>query len=688
VGGDRAWSNLPPYGDDARPTETLVTGDDLSGRWGALVADATELLALHYEYRPLEQNSNTFVTTLLQDVGLPQPARQIFLDGFPGVFVTPAYQYQLHDPLGSTSPPPQSLGPSDFRFGDAAPNQTAVAAGDSNITVQWSDNTIAVTADGENIANLIDIPLDTTIGAASSITGIDGHVVLVGSSGNDTFDGNGSDCLMLAGPGDDTFLLGYSGSNWIDGGSGDDTAQYTQSDTSVTVSFSSQNDVSITGGPIIKVSEDGTAGVDTLVSVEKLRLSDHNDTVTLKSDDALALSKVKEIDAGDQDGGGRDILDLSEFDGDLSIVDGKLTGTDISIKLDNFEEIIGLNSNDTLDLSGTSVTKVEGGSGDDIIVGGDSYSILLGGDGDDQLTAGGGGATLDGGIDDNTYTGGAGADTFIIGSGTHAREGWDVGASFTINNAGANDRLVLRLAQSAGIGSDPDLTKGIVLNGGLQLDGQSGGLFSTIPVEPIIQGQFPGDETRWVTGTTLGPVTSELGNLVIGYNWDQENSILDIDIMSNFNEYSVRVNGFQEGQLGIHFTHPQLDQIKYFIGIPDPKPIQDTWDAFNSAMQQVVANPEIVDIASPGDPLDIVGSTATPSPDGTSLTPRFDVEEGGDNFAAPSLNGLKFDSQIAQLVSAMATYSPPGADFDSASFGLHMIPNASNPQNALAAAWH
>jgi hypothetical protein len=215
-----------------------------------------------------------------------------------------------------------------------------------------------------------------------------------------------------------------------------------------------------------------------------------------------------------------------------------------------------------------------------------------------------------------------------------------------------------------------------------------GGLFSTIPVEPIIEPMFPGDETRTVTGTTLCPVTSELGNLVIGYNWDQENSILDIDIISNFNEYSVRVNGFQEGQLGIHFTHPQLDQIKYYIGIPDPQPIQDTWDAFNSAMQQVVANPEIVDIASPGDPLDIVGSTATPSPDGTSLTPRFDVEEGGDNFAAPSLNGLKFDSQIAQLVSAMATYSPPGADFDSASFGLHMIPNEINPQNALAAAWH
>jgi hypothetical protein len=46
------------------------------------------------------------------------------------------------------------------------------------------------------------------------------------------------------------------------------------------------------------------------------------------------------------------------------------------------------------------------------------------------------------------------------------------------------------------------------------------------------------------------------------------------------------------------------------------------------------------------------------------------------------------DSQIAQLVAAMATYSPAGADFDPSALGLHMIPNESNPQNALAAALH
>jgi len=674
VGGVRNWNG----GDDARPREIIATGDNLSANWGALVAAATEALALHYEYRPIQQNSNTFVVTLLEDAGLPPPL--LAGDGvLVGEFLTPAYQYQLHDPIGSTSPPPQSLGSSDFKFGDAAPNQTEVVVGDStDITVQWSNSTIAVDVDGKNIANLIDIPINSTIGATSSITGINGHVVLVGSSGDDSFDGEGSDCLMLGGPGQDIFLLGHSGSNWIDGGSADDTAQYTASNTSVTVSFSSQNDGSITGDPIIKVSADGTVGVDTLVSVEKLRLSDHNDTVTVKNDNALALSKMKEIDAGDQDGSSRDILDLSEFDGSLNVVDGKLQGDEINIEIKNFEEIIGSNSNNTIDVSGTSVAKVDGRSGDDIIVGGDSYAILLGGDGDDQLTAGSGGATLDGGIDNNTYAGGAGADTFIVGSGTHAKEGRDVNASFTINNAGVNDRLVLRLANSAGIDSDPNLTNGILLNGVS---------ICTIPVEPIIEGAFPGDETRSVTGTTLGPVTSELGNLVISYDWDQGDSILDIDIESSFGTYSVRVNGFQDGQLGIHVSQVGAALITH-IGTPDPKPIQDSWDAFNNARRDSVQSVQIVDIASPGDPLDIVGSTAHPVPHNRDLVPTFEIDDEGGNFAASSFSSMTQDSQIAQLVSAMATYSPAGPAFDPSSLGLHMIPNESNPQNALAAAWH
>jgi hypothetical protein len=57
--GVRDWSDGVPNLDGLRAQETLVTGDDLGAKWGALVAAATEALALHYEYRPVEQNSVT-----------------------------------------------------------------------------------------------------------------------------------------------------------------------------------------------------------------------------------------------------------------------------------------------------------------------------------------------------------------------------------------------------------------------------------------------------------------------------------------------------------------------------------------------------------------------------------------------------------------------------------------------------
>src|SRR5436190_21196686 len=83
---------VPAIADSARPKEVLATGDNLSAKWAELVAAANAAFAARYEYRPIEQNSNTFVATLLENVGLPQPSRQIFPgSGILGQFDTPAY---------------------------------------------------------------------------------------------------------------------------------------------------------------------------------------------------------------------------------------------------------------------------------------------------------------------------------------------------------------------------------------------------------------------------------------------------------------------------------------------------------------------------------------------------------------------------------------------------------------------
>ena len=53
-----------------RPEETVITGDDLSGQWEAIERAGRDI-AGNYEYRPLSQNSNTFVAHALEKAGLP-----------------------------------------------------------------------------------------------------------------------------------------------------------------------------------------------------------------------------------------------------------------------------------------------------------------------------------------------------------------------------------------------------------------------------------------------------------------------------------------------------------------------------------------------------------------------------------------------------------------------------------------
>jgi hypothetical protein len=49
-------------------------------------------------------------------------------------------------------------------------------------------------------------------------------------------------------------------------------------------------------------------------------------------------------------------------------------------------------------------------------------------------------------------------------------------------------------------------------------------------------------------------------------------------------------------------------------------------------------------------------------------------------------DGMKLDSQIAQLVSAMATYSANNSGFDPTQ--ASQAPNDPTLQNAITAAWH
>jgi hypothetical protein len=366
--------------------------------------------------------------------------------------------------------------------------------------------------------------------------------------------------------------------------------------------------------PII-VSDDGYGYRDRLFSIENIKLTDHADTVLIGSGSDVLLKLLQEIDAGGNGSDEKDTLDFSTFDAELIIVDGRLTGTDTDVQLKNFEQVIGSSSADTFDFAGASVTKVDGGSGDDVITAGASYAFLLGGEGNDTLAAGSAGSVLDGGQsygflfngDGNHYVGGAGADIFVIGNGTDAKNGSN--ANFIITDAGDTDRLVLRLDDSLGFADAANWTKGVVLNGGVQAIAEGGvdpdqvyADFSPILVNP--QTIETNSDGAWITETSLENVRPELGYFQVSYQWYKPESQLFVYVDSAYGRFSVRVDGFQNGELGFSFVDVSQPKLSAYHGSQSTTEILDSWSPYNDAVQSLVESTQIIDLPSPGEPID------------------------------------------------------------------------------------
>jgi hypothetical protein len=181
-----------------------------------------------------------------------------------------------------------------------------------------------------------------------------------------------------------------------------------------------------------KVSVTGaTIGVNgtSFNNFEKLILSSSANTVKVTS--LSSVGGLQEIDAGANPPGSADVMDFSSSSPGINFSNSSVSQGNATLKLTNFEDLIGSSSNDTIDLSNSSIQFVNGSAGDD------------------TMTAGSGGSTLDGSTGNNVYIGGDGIDTFVIGNGEYAQQGTN--ATFEIQNASASDRLVLRLDELPGL---------------------------------------------------------------------------------------------------------------------------------------------------------------------------------------------------------------------------------------------
>lgn len=334
-----------------------------------------------------------------------------------------------------------------------------------------------------------------TLGAANAkttATSVDGDDTVlnfenvIGSAFVDKLTGNSADNEFQGGLGKDI----------INGGSGNDTAHYSDAAAAVTITLGT-GVTTVTGGD-----------TDELTSIENIQGSDFNDEIVGNASN----NKLYGEDGNDKltGGAGADLMDGGAND-DIFYVGGtdgigdtylggsgsdtlQITGTKIAT-VENFESglwsievftgnnlgIIGTSKSNSYDFSSltgySAVAYVDGGAGDDRmkayaasaadfrggtghdeLIGSTLNDTLDGGDGEDTLKGGDGNDTLLGGKDDDDLIGGNGNDNLTGGAGTDLISGGagddtivvsGTDAEFDVLGGGADaDKIVVEGAKS------------------------------------------------------------------------------------------------------------------------------------------------------------------------------------------------------------------------------------------------
>ena len=278
---------------------------------------------------------------------------------------------------------------------------------------------------------------------ADTLHGDGGKNVLAGRNGDDTLNGEGGADRLLGGNGKDTLnggndndrLDGGRGADHLDGGSGTaDRAEYARSKSGVTVDLGAGT------------GKGGDAEGDTLVNVENVLGSKHNDVLTGDGGSNTLLGGNGDDELNGE--GGDDILEggkgadtknggegsdtasyaRSKQGVQVDLAAGTATGGDAEgDTFQSIENLTGSRNGDTL----------SGDDGANTLSGGRGHDILEGRGGDDDLNGGRGRDTLNGGEGDDTLNGGDASDTYLYAKG----DGAD-----TIVEGGHKDKDVLKIS--------------------------------------------------------------------------------------------------------------------------------------------------------------------------------------------------------------------------------------------------
>jgi len=243
-----------------------------------------------------------------------------------------------------------------------------------------------------------------------------------GTSGDDLLWGTGGQDAIYGYGGND-WLTGNGGADRLDGGAGIDSAFYDDSTVGVFVNLATGR------------GHWGSAEGDTLVSIEYVYGSYHNDTITGndESNDLYGLSGNDNLrggggvdglagDEGDDNlvgGGGADYLEGGNGDDTVDYGSSPATVFPLRGFVISWGVTVDLSANQAYwgDAEGDTFSGIENVSGsyyDDTLTGTDGRNLLYGHVGTDRLSGLGGDDTLIGGEGSDTMIGGLGNDTYYV----------------------------------------------------------------------------------------------------------------------------------------------------------------------------------------------------------------------------------------------------------------------------------
>jgi Ca2+-binding RTX toxin-like protein len=332
-------------------------------------------------------------------------------------------------------------------------------SGDINYTGTSGNDSIVIEVRSVGGVNHVFIDRDNGAFTCDEPVASLGHITVNGSDGNDTIDASAAPIgVTIQGGNDNDTIIGSTGNDNLDGGSGSDWINFTdRASTAVTINLANGTAGASGESDTLSAFENATGGggADTITGstvANQLVGGGGNDTI-LGGDGNDTLTGS----AGDDSMLGQNGNDLflceSSSDGADSLFGGANIDTvDYSTRSNNLTITLGdATANDgesgEMDYVRSDTENVQGGGGHDYIAGSDNDSVnsanganeLRGGAGHDTLIGNGGNDTLYGDAGNDSVLGGAGNDSLHGWTGDDSM--WGGSGNDTLEGESGNDSL-------------------------------------------------------------------------------------------------------------------------------------------------------------------------------------------------------------------------------------------------------